>query len=263
MVLWASPPYPSVSTFSIHTVSFLCALGSFPFTFMPYCIHVLSAYTFEGDNSVYAVVGEESKSVFFPSPFFFFCQPPPWVFFWLILPRFQAFSLRHLSGLHSLFAARRWPLICFVLSSDGLASLVITCSFKIGCLVWWWIFPCGWFLVNSGAKSDTNASTEAHVEVLCSNPDVASRRQGPWVGPLDYYIVIAAQCTVLRRCSAGDFKESDSGDWGGAQWVQVLAAKPDVRVFYLGCTRWKDRIDSQKWLSGLRELAMARMPHLH
>lgn len=198
----------------------------------------------------------------FPFPFFF-CQPPPWIFSWRILPRFPAVSLHHLFGFHSLFAARRWPLICSVLCSDGLASLVITCSFSFGCLVWSWIFPWSWFLVDSGARCDTQCEHRSSCRGSLQWSWLGFQKAGSWVSPLDYYcIVIAAQRTALHRCSAGDLKESDSGDWGDAQWVQVPAAKPDVWVFYLGCTWWKDRTDSQKLLSGLRELIMAQMPHL-
>lgn len=135
LVLWAFPPYSSVSTFSIHAISFLCALGSFPFTVMSYVYSCfMSIYILRGQFGLcYGWWGIRICLFFLPP--FFSCQAPPWIFSWLILPRFQNFSLHYLSGLRSPFAVRRWPLICFVLYSDGLASLVITCSFSFGCLV--------------------------------------------------------------------------------------------------------------------------------
>lgn len=84
IVLWAFPPYSPVSAFSIHTISFLCTLECFPFTFMPY---MYSCFI-----SIYILRGQFSQSTL-----------------WLMRNQNH-----RLSGLHSLFAARRWPLICFV-----------------------------------------------------------------------------------------------------------------------------------------------------
>lgn len=75
------------------------------------------------------MVGEESESSF---PLLFLFPTTPLNILLANTSQVSSLFLEPSYLLHSLFPARHWPLICFVLYSDGLAPLVITVPFQLG-----------------------------------------------------------------------------------------------------------------------------------
>lgn len=186
IVLWAFPPYSSVSAFSIHTVGFLCTLGRFPFTFMPYMYSCfISVYILRGQfRLLYGWWG--IRIIFLPAPSFF------------LLPTTSLnILLANTSQVPSLFLAPSFrapqPVWCTPLATDLFCTLFWWFSlFGDYMFLFVWVFSDYELLREVDSLSTReqgvtpNVSSEAHVEVLCSNPDLTSRR---WVHGLALWTI--------------------------------------------------------------------------